>query len=88
MKESNKSLHGIKMIKKYFTTDKTRNMITAIYYSKRYYGSEVCHLPGLARNLHNDIKFASANAIKKGVTNLTVYNAHTEIHALVTSGRC
>ena len=34
IKGANASLYGIRMIKKYFTPDETRNMITAIFYSK------------------------------------------------------
>ena len=52
------------IIKKYFTPDETRNMITAIFYSKLYYGAEVWHFKGLARTLHKELKYASANALR------------------------
>ena len=51
-----------------------------MYFSKLYYGSEVWHIPGLTRQLKKNLKFASANAIKMCVPNLTVYHTHTQIH--------
>ena len=55
IKEANMSLNGIKMIKKYFTPDETKNLITAVCYSKLYYGSEIWHLPGVSNTLHKKI---------------------------------
>ena len=34
IKESNSSLYAIKMIRKYFSTEEIRNLLTALYYSK------------------------------------------------------
>ena len=39
--ESNSSLYAIKLIRKYFSQDEVRNLLTALYYSKLYYGSEI-----------------------------------------------
>ena len=36
IKEANKNLYGIRMIKKYFTPDEVKSMITAIYFAKLY----------------------------------------------------
>ena len=82
IKGANVSLFGIRMIKKYFTPEETRNMITAIFYSKLYYGAEIWHFPGLARDLHKKLKYASANALKLCTPGLTVLNTHTEIHRM------
>ena len=36
IKEANKNLYGIRMIKKYFTSDMVKSMITAIHFAKLY----------------------------------------------------
>ena len=59
---------GIRMIRKYFTPAETRNLITAIFYSKLYYGAEVWHFKGLSRTLHKKLKYASANALKRQIS--------------------
>ena len=43
--EANSNRYGIKVIRKYFNPDEIKNLLTAIYYSKLYYGVEICHLP-------------------------------------------
>ena len=76
------SLYGIKMTKKYFTPTETKNLITAIFFSKLYYGAEVWHFKGLARSLHKKLKYASANALKICTPGVTVFSAHSEIHTM------
>ena len=58
------SLYAIKLIRKYFSTEEVRNLLTALYYSKLYYGSEIWHLPGITLKLKKNIKLASANECK------------------------
>ena len=58
-----------------------RTILTAIYFSKLYYGAEVWHIPGLTIQLHNNLKFASANALKQCIPNIT----RTEIHIYLWS---
>ena len=82
IKGANVSLFGIRSIRKYFTPDETRNMITAIFYSRLYYGAEIWHLPGLTRDLQKKLKYASANALKLCTPGLTAMNTHTEIHKM------
>ena len=82
IKESNTSLYAIKMIKKYFSTEEVRNLLTALYYSKLYYGSEIWHLPGLTLKLKKSLKLASANACKTCIPRENVHLlTHTEIHS-------
>ena len=57
-------------------------MVTAIFYSKLYYGSEVWHFPGLARTIHKKLKYASANALKTCTPGITNLSTHTEIHRM------
>ena len=82
IKGANVSLYGIRTIKKYFTLDETRNMITAIYFSKLYYGAEVWHHQGLTRIIKKKLKYASANALKLCAPGITQFSTHTEIHRL------
>ena len=83
IKGANVSLYGIRIIRKYFTPKETRNMITAIFYSKLYYAAEVWHFQGLARILHKKLKYASANALKLCTPGVTAFITHTEIHRMV-----
>ena len=63
--------------------DEIRNLLTALYYSKLYYGSEIWHLPGLGLKLKKSIKLASANACKTCVPwENSHLLTHTEIHTL------
>ena len=60
-----------------------RNLLTALYYSKLYYGAEIWHLPGLALKLRKSIKLASANACKNCIARENSHLlTHTEIHNL------
>ena len=55
--------------------------LTAIYYSKLYYGAEIWHLPELTLELKKNIKFVSANALKLCLPRMNLHLAtHTEIH--------
>ena len=81
--ESNSSLYAIKLIRKFFSTDELRNLLTALYYSKLYYSSEIWHLPGLTLKLKKNIKLVSANACKLCIQRENVHLlTHTEIHTL------
>ena len=83
VKESNSSLYAIKLIRKYFSPDETRNLLTAVFYSKLYYGSEIWHLPGLELKLKKRLKLASANACKLCLPRENAHLlSHTEIHNL------
>ena len=80
--ESNSNLYAIKLIRKYFSIDEIRNLTTALYYSKLYYGAEVWHIPGLQLKLEKNMKLASANACKLCIPRENVHLlTHTDIHA-------
>ena len=57
--ESISNLYAIRLIRKYFSTDEIKNLLTALYYSKLYYGAEIWHIPGLQLKLKKNIKLAS-----------------------------
>ena len=44
IKGANTSLHGLRMIRKYFTDYEMKSMVTAIFMSRLYYGAEVWHI--------------------------------------------
>ena len=82
IKSANSTLFAIKIVRKYFNTDELKTMLTSMYFSKLYYADEIWHIPGLSRQLKKNLKFASANALKICVPNLTVFHTHTQIHNL------
>ena len=78
--EANQNLHAIKIIAKYFNKTEHKTLLTSLFYSKLYYGSEVWHLPGRSQSQNKKLKLASANAIRACDKSLTIYNTHTQIH--------
>ena len=65
---------------KYFSQEENKTLLTSLYYSKLYYGSEVWHLPSRSQSQNKKLKFASANAIRSCNNALTIFNTHTQIH--------
>ena len=57
-------------------------MITAIFFSKLYFGAEVWHFQGLTRVLHKKLKYASANALKLCTPGVTAHSTHIEIRRM------
>ena len=47
VKNSNKSLFALKLIRNYFTLNEMKDLLTSLYFSLLFYGSEVWHLPNL-----------------------------------------
>ena len=60
----NKALNAISLIKRYFGQDKLIKLVTANFYSKLYYNSEVWQIPTLNQSLKNKLQAASARALK------------------------
>ena len=54
--------HAINLIKKYFTSDELKGLLTSNYYSVLYYNSEIWLLPSLSPRLKQKLMSASANA--------------------------
>ena len=67
---------------KFFTKEEKTMLITSLFYSKLYYGSEVWHLPGRPATQNKMIKLASANALRIISNEITIYHTHTEIHRM------
>ena len=60
----NKALNAISLIKRYFGQDELIKLVTANFYSKLYYNSEVWQIPTLNQSLRNKLLAASARALK------------------------
>ena len=82
IKEANTNLYAIKRIAKFFSKEERTMLITSLFYSKLYYGSEVWHLPERTTEQNKMIKFASANALRIITKDITIYHTHTEIHKM------
>ena len=81
IKEANHNLYAIKIISKYFTNEEKITLLTSLFYSKLYYGSEVWHIPGRTMTQNKKLKLASANAIRSCDKSLTIFHTHTQIHS-------
>ena len=82
IKEANHNLYAIRIISKYFSEEENKTLLTSLFYSKLYYGSEVWHIPGRSTSQNKQLKLASANAIRSCNKNLTIYHTHTQIHSI------
>ena len=63
--KSNRALHAIKMIKKYFTQSELLSLLTSNYYSILFYNSEIWHIPNLKPQIKQLSLSASANLRSK-----------------------
>ena len=82
IKEANHNLYAIKIISKYFSNEEKKTLLTSLFFSKLYYGSEVWHLPGRSIMQNKKLKLASANAIRSCNRNLMIFHTHTQIHTI------
>ena len=64
----------------FFNKEERSTLITSLYFSKLYYGSEVWHLPERTNAQNKMIKSASANALKTITNEITIFHTHTQIH--------
>ena len=64
IKNANRSLQAIKLIRKFFTTNEIVQLLTSNFYSTLYYGSEIWQLPTLNYHCKRMLMSASASALK------------------------
>ena len=62
--KAKKALNAISLIKKYFNQEELLELVTANYYSKLYYNSEVWQIPTLHKSLKNKLLTASSRALQ------------------------
>ena len=84
---SRKTLYAIEMIKKYFSEPELKIMLTSLFYSKLFYGSEIWHSPFLKENLKSRLLSASSQALRKVLTknkpcDFTQIISNSNIHIL------
>ena len=72
----------IRRIAKYFSKEERSTLVTSLFYSKLYYGSEIWHLPERTTAQNKMIKNASANALRIITNEINIYHTHTEIHQM------
>ena len=82
IKKSYKSLHAIRIIRKFFTKRELNMLITSNFFSILYYNSEIWHLPTLNVNLKRNIRTASANAMKLCTPNYHYSMSYDFIHQI------
>jgi hypothetical protein len=80
IKSANKSLQAIKMIKKYFKTYETVQLLTSNFYSRLFYGSEIWQLPTLNSNCKKQLLSTSANALKLCNKTYDPNISHVDLH--------
>ena len=64
IKNSRKALHAIKLIKKNFSKDELKQLLTSNFYSILYYNSEVWHIPTIHSNLKQQLLAASSTGLR------------------------
>jgi hypothetical protein len=80
IRNANRSLFALKVIKKYFNKTELKDLVTSLYFSQLFYGSEVWHLPDLSFLQKKKLKNVSANTLKVCLFNVSPFASHTEIH--------
>ena len=80
--KSNKSLHGIKLIKYYFTNSEILQLLTSNFYSVLLYNSEIWNIPYLKTDLKRRLLSASANALKVCTPTYHDRMSYLELHRI------
>ena len=79
---ANKSLQALKIISKYFTQKEMVKLVTAFFYSKLYYNSQVWLIPSLKQDLKNKLNSVSGRALRichqnKNITSIKTLHKDT-----------
>jgi hypothetical protein len=82
VKKAKSTLHAITIIKKYFNQKELLTLITSNFYSILFYNSEIWYIPSLNPYLKNQIKSASANALKICTPTYHRYMSYETIHKI------
>lgn len=76
IKETRRSLQGLKIIKRHFTETEVLTLVTSLCYSKLYYGSPVWLLPTLKESLYRRLLSQSGQCLKIINRDLSYVNLH------------
>ena len=63
-RKARSTLQGLRVISKYFTIPEKLMLLTSLFYSRLYYGSQIWLIPSLKRVLKTKLFSASGNALK------------------------
>ena len=78
--KAKKAFHAINILKKHFTNEELKGLLTSSYYSILYYNSEIWHLPTLSPQLKQKLLSASSNALKLCLSQLPLNTSFESIH--------
>ena len=84
--KAKRTYHAINLLRKYFTTNELKGLLTSNYYSVLYYNNEIWHLSALSPLLKQKLMSASANAIKLCLSKLPINTSYEAIHSLAKRG--
>ena len=82
IKKSNRNLHAIRIIAKFFKLDELKTFITTNFYSVLYYNSEIWHLPNIAPYLKSLLLSASAKALKLCTSYHSQSTSYVNLHEI------
>ena len=80
--KAKKAFHAINILKKHFTNEELKGLLTSSYYSILYYNSEIWHLPTLSPQLKQKLLSASSNALKLCLSQLPLNTSFELIRRL------
>ena len=80
--KAKQTYHAINLIKKYFSQNELKKLLTSNYFSVLYYNSEIWHLPTLKPVLKQKLMSASANAIKLCLSKQPPNTSYESIHKI------
>ena len=64
VRKARSALQGLRIISRFFTTPEKLMLLTSLFYSRLYYGSQIWLIPSLKRVLKTKLFSASGNALK------------------------
>ena len=80
--KAKKSLHTIRIIKKFFNKDELLQLVTSNYFSILYYNSEIWNIPSLNANTKQSILLASSSALKICIREYDSNMSFATLHSL------
>ena len=80
VRKARATLQGIRVISKFFSTPEKLTLLTSLFYSRLYYGSQIWLLPSLKRTLKTKLFSASGAALKLLDKNLSYKELHKKFN--------
>ena len=80
--KAKKTLHAIRLIRKYFNKKELNVLLTSNFYSIMYYNSDIWHIPSLGVRLKGHLLAASASALKLCTPGYNYRMSYATLHYL------